>query len=56
MIQLEHKTAINLHLLKAVVNQINEDSKYGDYTAVEGLFSFLDKPMVRLREFLGDDT
>ena len=54
MIELEDKTAINLHLLKAVVNQINEDARYGDYTAGEGLFSFLDKPMVRLREFLSE--
>ena len=47
--------AINLHLLKAVVNQINEDCKYEDYTAIEGLFSFLDNPTVRLKEFLSED-
>ena len=47
---------IDLDLLIAVCNQIQEDVIWGDYTAIEGLFKYLDDPVDRLKGFLRDDT
>ena len=46
---------MDIELLKAVVEQIKEDADNKDYTAIEGLFEFLDKPEERLKSFLSDD-
>ena len=43
---------LDLNLLIAVVNEILEDVKYRDYTAIECLFQYLDEPEKRLKEFL----
>ena len=45
---------IDISLLKAVVKQINEDAVDKDFTAIEGLFQFLDKPEKRLKSFLSE--
>ena len=47
---------IDFGLLVAVVNQIELDVEEKDYTAIEGLFQFLDKPEERLRGFLREDV
>lgn len=44
---------INFDLLKAVVQQIKEDAKDGDYTAIEDLLK--DIPKKRLAGFLTED-
>jgi hypothetical protein len=44
---------INFDLLKAVVQQIKEDAKDGDYTAIEDLLK--DIPKKRLTGFLTED-
>ena len=44
---------INFNLLKAVVQQIKEDAKDGDYTAIEELLK--DIPKKRLTGFLTED-
>ena len=44
---------INFNLLKAVVQQIKEDAKDGDYTAIEDLLK--DIPKKRLTGFLTED-
>jgi hypothetical protein len=48
------KIEIDLELLIQVVEAIKYDDGFGDYTAIEGLFQFLDKPEKRLKEFLPD--
>tara|TARA_R100001443_G_scaffold8197_1_gene17515 strand:- start:280 stop:462 length:183 start_codon:yes stop_codon:yes gene_type:complete len=56
--QLKHDESedIDLGLLTAVVNQIKLDVEDKDFTAIECLFQYLDKPEKRLRGFLqGDD-
>ena len=52
--QLKNDTSeeIDFHLLIAVVNEILEDVKHGDYTAIECLFQYLNDPEYRLKQFL----
>ncbi len=47
---------IDLDLLIAVCNQIQEDVNDKDYTAIECLFQYLDNPEDRLKGFLRADT
>ena len=47
---------IDFGLLIAVVNQIELDVEQKDYTAIEGLFKYLDQPEERLRGFLREDV
>jgi len=47
---------IDLGLLIAVVNQIELDVEDKDFTAIECLFQYLDKPEERLRGFLREDV
>ena len=47
---------IDFGLLVAVINQIELDVEEKDYTAIEALFQFLDKPEERLRGFLREDV
>ncbi len=47
---------IELDLLIAVCNQIQEDVNDKDYTVIEELFKYLDDPVDRLKGFLRDDT
>lgn len=56
--QLKHDPSeeIDLGLLIAVCNQIKEDAIWGDYTAVEGLFQYLDDPEYRLKGFLTEEN
>ena len=56
--KLNHDTSedIDLDLLIAVCNQIQEDVNDKDYTAIECLFQYLDDPVYRLKGFLRDDT
>ena len=56
--QLNHDTSedIDLDLLIAVCNQIQEDVNDKDYTAIECLFQYLDNPEDRLKGFLRADT
>ena len=46
---------IDLGLLVAVVNQIQEDVDDKDYTAIECLFQYLDDPEQRLKSFLREE-
>ena len=52
---LDPNQEIDLELLTAVVNEILEDVKHGDYTAIECLFQYLDEPEKRLKGFLRED-
>ncbi len=56
--QLNHDTSedIDLDLLIAVCNQIQEDVNDKDYTAIECLFQYLDDPEYRLKQFLRDPS
>ena len=47
---------IDLDLLIAVVNEIIEDVKCQDYTAIECLFQYLDEPEKRLKGFLREEA
>ena len=47
---------IDLGLLVAVVNQIQEDVDDKDYTAIECLFQYLDDPEQRLKSFLREEV
>ena len=55
--QLKHDPSeeIDLDLLIAVCNQIQEDLNDKDYTAIECLFQYLDDPVYRLKGFLRDE-
>ena len=46
---------IDLGLLTAVCNQIQEDVNEKDYTAIEELFKYLDNPELRLKGFLREN-
>ena len=48
-------TEIDLCLLKKAVSKIISDESYGDYTAIEELFQFLDNPTLRLTGFIDED-
>ena len=56
--QLNHDISedIDFDLLIAVANEILEDVKHGDYTAIECLFQYLDDPEYRLKQFLRDPS
>ncbi len=56
--QLKHDVSedIDFDLLIAVVNQIQEDVTYGDYTSIECLFQYLDDPEQRLKSFLREEV
>ena len=56
--QLKHDPSeeIDLDLLIAVCNQIQEDAIWRDYTAIEGLFQYLDDPEYRLKGFLTEES
>ncbi len=47
---------IDLGLIIAVVNQVELDVENKDFTAIECLFQYLDKPEERLRGFLREDV
>jgi hypothetical protein len=47
---------MDIELLKAVVEQIKEDADNKDFTAIECLFQFLDKPEKRLKGFLTEEV
>ena len=55
--QLKHDPSeeIDLDLLIAVCNQIQEDVTDKDYTAIECLFQYLDDPEDRLKGFLREE-
>ena len=55
MFKNDPQNEIDFGLLVAVVNQIELDVEEKDYTAIEALFQFLDKPEERLRGFLRTD-
>ena len=44
---------MNFELLKLVVEQIEKDASYGDYTAIEELLT--DIPTEKLKGFLSED-
>jgi len=46
---------LDLRLLKKAVSKIISDESYGDYTAIEELFQFLDNPTLRLTGFTDED-
>ena len=50
---MEKRPPINLDLLKVVVEQIEKDASYGDYTAIEELLT--DIPTEKLKCFLSED-
>lgn len=52
---LDPNQEIDLDLLTAVVDEILEDVKHRDYTAIECLFQYLDEPEKRLKEFLREE-
>ena len=56
--QLKHDPSeeIDLDLLIAVCNQIQEDVNNKDYTAIECLFQYLDDPVYRLKGFLTEEN
>ena len=47
---------IDLGLIIAVANQVELDVENKDFTAIECLFQYLDKPEERLRGFLREDV
>ena len=50
---MKKRKPINLELLKLVVEQIEKDASYGDYTAIEELLT--DIPTEKLKGFLSED-